>query len=164
MKTRTISTEAWRTRMATPVAARMTSVGAERSIDCQRTDEIMTTHPTTRVGSSDTATILTRDSRNKRHRRAPLARFLAALGAATLLALVAVWPAAAAPGDTVSDRVFGQGGSFATSVCDNPSPPGSPTAGSLCDPLGAAVDGAGNLYVADSRNNRVLEYDSPLTT
>ncbi|HZC45128.1 MAG TPA: NHL repeat-containing protein, partial [Candidatus Acidoferrum sp.] len=32
---------------------------------------------------------------------------------------------------------------------------------SLCLPGGVAVDGAGNLYVADTSNNRVLEYDQP---
>src|SRR5271154_3533838 len=38
------------------------------------------------------------------------------------------------------------------------------TATTLCVPTGIAVDGAGNLYVADSGNNRVLEYDSPFST
>jgi len=31
----------------------------------------------------------------------------------------------------------------------------------LCGPTGVAVDGRGNLYVADFGNNRVLEYDAP---
>ncbi len=35
------------------------------------------------------------------------------------------------------------------------------TGGTLCASGGIAVDAAGNLYVADFGNNRVLEYDSP---
>ena len=31
-------------------------------------------------------------------------------------------------------------------------------------PFGIAVDAAGTLYVADTGNNRVLEYDSPAST
>ncbi len=34
-------------------------------------------------------------------------------------------------------------------------------ASSLCNPFGIAVDGSGNLYVADQNNNRVLEYNTP---
>src|SRR5438309_2360345 len=66
--------------------------------------------------------------------------------------------------DTVADRVFGQGGSFTSRTCNLTMP--HPTAGSLCHPVRAAVDstGTGNLYVADETNNRVLEYDTPLTT
>ena len=41
---------------------------------------------------------------------------------------------------------------------------GGSTAIDLCDPTGVAVDAAGNLYVADAGNNRVLEYNTPLTT
>ncbi|MDP9180348.1 MAG: hypothetical protein M3O21_01330, partial [Chloroflexota bacterium] len=62
--------------------------------------------------------------------------------------------------DTVADRVFGQGGSFTSQTCNLD----SPTASGLCAPFGAALDAAGNLYVADLYNSRVLEYDTPLTT
>lgn len=34
----------------------------------------------------------------------------------------------------------------------------------LYEPMGVAVDGAGNAFVADTLNCRVLEFDSPLTT
>jgi hypothetical protein len=63
--------------------------------------------------------------------------------------------------DTVADRVFGQAGSFTTNDCNKG---GVISASSLCHPWGVAVDGAGNLYVADQGNSRVLEYDTPLTT
>jgi sugar lactone lactonase YvrE len=55
--------------------------------------------------------------------------------------------------------VFGQGGSFASSGCG-----ASPTPSTLCTPTGVAVDDANNLYVAEFGNNRLLEYDTPLTT
>jgi sugar lactone lactonase YvrE len=35
---------------------------------------------------------------------------------------------------------------------------------SLCNPFGVAVDNGGNVYVADMANNRVVEYNTPLTT
>ena len=38
------------------------------------------------------------------------------------------------------------------------------SASTLCDPRGLAIDCAGNLYVADLANNRVLIYKDPLTT
>ncbi len=39
-----------------------------------------------------------------------------------------------------------------------------PSATTLWQPSGVAVDKHGNVWVADSSNNRVLEYDNPLTT
>ncbi len=63
----------------------------------------------------------------------------------------------AAPADVAGDRVFGQDGSFTTNADNN----GGVSADSLSTPKGAAVDGAGRLYVADYGNNRVLEYDNP---
>ncbi len=56
--------------------------------------------------------------------------------------------------------VFGQAGSFTTSGCPRG---GNPTsADTLCEPIGVAVDPAGNLYVSDNQDQRVLEYDQPL--
>jgi hypothetical protein len=93
-----------------------------------------------------------------------LSAFLLAL---TLLAVAAVaavllmpGPASSAPGDGTADRVFGQGGSFTSGQCNL----GGASAGSLCNSSRAAVDSAGNLYVVDSANIRVLEYNIPLTT
>lgn len=65
------------------------------------------------------------------------------------------------PGDTTADKVFGQGGAFNKAECDG-SDGRTVTADSLCSPAGVAVDEAGNLYVADAGNNRVLAYDTPL--
>jgi sugar lactone lactonase YvrE len=53
-------------------------------------------------------------------------------------------------------QVFGQGGSMTTGAC------GAGASG-LCGPSAASVDGGGNLLIADTGNNRVLEYDTPLT-
>jgi sugar lactone lactonase YvrE len=64
-------------------------------------------------------------------------------------------------GDTTADKVFGQGGSFASTTCNL----AGVTDNSLCNPAGVAVDRSGNLYVTDSSNNRALEYNTtPLTT
>jgi sugar lactone lactonase YvrE len=65
---------------------------------------------------------------------------------------------------SVADMVFGQNGSFVTSDCNTDTGGGFPTANDLCVPTGVALDGSGNLFVADNINNRVLEYDAPLTT
>ena len=63
--------------------------------------------------------------------------------------------------DTTADRVFGQGGSFTSAACNTG---GQVTASTLCSPRGVAIDTSGNLYVADTTNNRVLEYTSPLSS
>jgi len=63
--------------------------------------------------------------------------------------------------DMLPDRVFGQAGNFETGGCNMRS---FPSASSICGPNDVTVDGAGNLYVAESANNRVLEYDNPLAT
>ena len=65
-----------------------------------------------------------------------------------------------AAGDTTADRVFGQGGSFTSTTANN----GGVSANSLYSPKGVAVDSSGNVYIADYGNNRVLEYNTPLTT
>ena len=59
-----------------------------------------------------------------------------------------------------ANHVFGQGGNFSTAIANN----GGVSANSLSQPWGVALDGQDNLYVADAANNRVLEYDNPLTT
>ena len=59
--------------------------------------------------------------------------------------------------DTVADRVFGQPDFLKHNVC-------TLGASGLCLPQGVALDLSGHLYVADTGNNRVLEYDSPLTS
>ncbi len=61
--------------------------------------------------------------------------------------------------DTTADRVFGQGGVFTTNTCNKT----ALNASSLCFPEGIALDSSDNLYVADTNNNRVLEYHTPLT-
>jgi 6-phosphogluconolactonase (cycloisomerase 2 family) len=63
--------------------------------------------------------------------------------------------------DASADRVFGQAGSFSSATCNNG---GHVSPGTLCSPTGVTVDASGNLYVADTANHRVLEFDSPLTT
>jgi sugar lactone lactonase YvrE len=57
-------------------------------------------------------------------------------------------------------RVFGQGGSFATNIENK----GGVSANSLYYPTDVAVDGSGNFYAVDQGNNRILEYNTPLTT
>jgi sugar lactone lactonase YvrE len=61
--------------------------------------------------------------------------------------------------DLVADRVFGQP-DFTSNAANN----GGVSASSLYRPTDVAVDQQGNLYIADTWNNRVLKYDSPLTT
>ena len=66
------------------------------------------------------------------------------------------------PGDVTADVVFGQAGSFTTGVCGGAAGSGIAPSGSvLCLPDGVAVDGPGDVFVADASNSRVLEYTSP---
>jgi len=58
-----------------------------------------------------------------------------------------------------ADRVFGQLDLFSGAPNH-----GELTANSLTLPYGVTVDAQGNLYVADSGHNRVLEYDAPLSS
>ena len=60
--------------------------------------------------------------------------------------------------NAIADRVFGQ---LSTSghVCNASGVGGS----SLCNPGGVTVNLAGNLFIADSANNRVIEIDAPLS-
>ena len=70
----------------------------------------------------------------------------------------------AATGQTAAftaDIVLGQVGNFTSKMC-NGGP--SPSADTLNIPYSVALDPADNLYVADFGNNRVLEFDAPITT
>jgi hypothetical protein len=60
--------------------------------------------------------------------------------------------------DATADRVFGQP-NFTSGTFNN----GGVSASSLYLPSGIIMDTAGNLFVADTGNHRVLEYDSPLS-
>lgn len=67
------------------------------------------------------------------------------------------------PPNVTADLVFGQGSSgsdFTANSCTGP----QPSATSLCYPEALIVDGAGDLWVADTTNNRLLEYTTPITT
>lgn len=63
-------------------------------------------------------------------------------------------------GSTTATRVYGQLGSFTTNTVNN----GGVSADSLNAPTGLTLDSSGNLYVADSVNNRVLYYPVDSTT
>ncbi len=63
-------------------------------------------------------------------------------------------------GSTTATRVYGQAGSFTTNTANN----GGVSADSLSTPRGLALDASGNLYVADSANNRVLYFPAGSTT
>jgi len=57
-------------------------------------------------------------------------------------------------GDATADFVYGQGGGFTTRSCN----PSGANATTLCNPSAVAVDGAGDIYIADAGNSRVLEF------
>ena len=64
-----------------------------------------------------------------------------------------------AGGDTIPDRIFGQVDLNTTT----PNAGGAISANTLHYPSGLAMDSAGNLYVADSNNHRVLLFFAPLS-
>jgi sugar lactone lactonase YvrE len=64
-------------------------------------------------------------------------------------------------GSTTATRVYGQLGSFTSTVADIG---GSISANGLDNPYAVAVDSSGNLYVGDGNNNRVLYYPAGSTT
>ena len=74
----------------------------------------------------------------------------------SLLGLAILWgpTASADPVDAVADLVLGQP-NFTSNTANN----GGVSASNLHRPHGVAVDTAGNVYVADLYNNRVLIYD-----
>ena len=66
-----------------------------------------------------------------------------------------------------ANLVFGQNGSFTRRGCNdglNAGDQGGVGPDSLCIPTGVAADPEGNLYIVDTGNGRVLEYDIPLAT
>lgn len=62
--------------------------------------------------------------------------------------------------DQTADRVFGQADFTSLPFCNRLT---QPSAGTLCHPTDLALDPKDNLYVLDTGNNRVLEYNNPLT-
>jgi len=66
------------------------------------------------------------------------------------------------PANLAADGVFGQGGNFAGSTCNFDGPCGSAgcgaTADSLCAPSAVAVSANQSVYIADTANNRVLQF------
>ncbi len=61
-----------------------------------------------------------------------------------------------------AELVLGQS-SFVTNTINRGNGAASATNSGLYNPQGVAVDAAGNVYVADTLNNRVLRFDAPLT-
>ncbi len=66
-----------------------------------------------------------------------------------------------------ADRVFGQFGDFTRRAKNNDGAGQNgccASADNLYNPIGLALDGEGNLYIADWNNHRVLRHDLPATT
>ena len=62
--------------------------------------------------------------------------------------------------DATADRVFGQFGSFTTNLANN----GGVGPASNYITTGIAIDLNKNVYVSETGNERVLQYDNPATT
>jgi len=71
-------------------------------------------------------------------------------------------------GSTTATKVYGQSGSFTCGVPDNTgsgcTASSTASATNLNNPTGVAVDSSGDVYIADTDNNRVLEYTGGSTT
>ncbi len=67
--------------------------------------------------------------------------------------------------DAIASRSYGQGGvsDFSDTQCAD-GVAGDPSASNhaMCNPGGVAIDASGDLFVADTGNNRVIEIDTPL--
>jgi sugar lactone lactonase YvrE len=86
-----------------------------------------------------------------------IARIVLGLSSVALMTVVAA--AVGTPPDITADVVFGQP-DFATVTLNTGGVSGRPTAQTLWGAGGVALDRDGNLYVADTANNRVLFFDA----
>ncbi|MGD0117621.1 MAG: choice-of-anchor D domain-containing protein [Candidatus Binatus sp.] len=67
--------------------------------------------------------------------------------------------------DAIASRAYGQGAvtDFTDVLCaDGVGDDPAPSSHGMCNPGGVALDASGNLFVADSGNDRVIEIDAPL--
>ena len=70
-----------------------------------------------------------------------------------------------AASDAIANRSYGQSGvsDFSDTQCaDGVGQDAPPSNHAMCNPGGVAIDAAGNLFVADTANNRVIAIDAPL--
>jgi sugar lactone lactonase YvrE len=63
--------------------------------------------------------------------------------------------------NTTANLVFGQLGLFVLNACNEGGTPGS---GTLCGPMGVAVDALGDVFIGDTNNNRELMFKPPIAT
>ena len=88
-----------------------------------------------------------------------LVTVVAVIGLVTAIAVGFGQHAGAAPNDTIADLAIGQ-----PNLTSNAAACFVPSASTLCQGGGIAFDPlSGALYVAVTANNRVLEFDTPLT-